>query len=183
MPIAIGQKLESDFRDPLGLLGDCHRRIERFLDCLISISEDAQGQKFSELQRQQFETALRYFREAAPKHTLDEEQSLFPCLRSKEGDENYATFALLDGLHIEHEEAEIKHRRVDELGRAWLANEPLSPENTQMLIGLVKDLRRAYEKHIAVEDNEVFPLAGRILSPPELETIGREMAARRGLII
>ncbi len=32
MPISIGQKLESDFRNPLGLLSDCHRRIERFDD-------------------------------------------------------------------------------------------------------------------------------------------------------
>jgi hypothetical protein len=28
MPISIGQKLESDFRNPLGLLSDCHRRID-----------------------------------------------------------------------------------------------------------------------------------------------------------
>ena len=27
------------------------------------------------------ESALRYFREAAPKHTADEEESLFPRLR------------------------------------------------------------------------------------------------------
>jgi hypothetical protein len=45
VPIAIGQKLESDFRNPLGLLSDCHRRIERFLDGLIAISEEAQGNK------------------------------------------------------------------------------------------------------------------------------------------
>ena len=77
MPIAIGQKLESDFRNPLGLLSDCHRRIERFLDGLIAISEEAQGNKLDDVQRQQFEVGLRYFREAAPKHTLDEEESLF----------------------------------------------------------------------------------------------------------
>ena len=31
--------------------------------------------------RNSLETALRYFREAAPKHTADEEESLFPRLR------------------------------------------------------------------------------------------------------
>ena len=52
MPIAIGQKLESDFRDPLGLLSDCHRRIERFLDGLIVISEQARGESTSLFSKQ-----------------------------------------------------------------------------------------------------------------------------------
>src|SRR6266508_6992047 len=99
MPIAIGQKLESDFRNPLGLLSDCHRRIERFLAVLITISEEAQGKKLNDTQSQQFEAGLRYFREAAPKHTLDEEESLFPRLRLRKDGQSLAAFALLDGLH------------------------------------------------------------------------------------
>ncbi len=183
MPIAIGQKLESDFRNPLGLLSDCHRRIEGFLDGLIAISEEAQGNKLGNVQRQQFEVGLRYFREAAPKHTLDEEESLFPRLRSKKDNENQATFALLDSLHADHLEAEIKHQRVDDLGCAWIADERLSPDNARIFIGLLKELRVTYEKHIAVEDNELFPLAGRILDRAELEAIAQEMAARRGLFV
>jgi hypothetical protein len=77
MPIAIGQKLESDFGNPLGLLSDCHRRIERFLDGLIAISEEAQGNKLDDVQRQQFEVGLRYFRDAVPKHTLPRQPALF----------------------------------------------------------------------------------------------------------
>lgn len=183
MPIAIGQKLESDFRDPLGLLSDCHRRIERFLDELIAISEEAQGNKLDDVQRQQFEVGLRYFREAAPKHTLDEEESLFPRLRARQDSGNQAAFVLLDSLHADHTEAEVRHRNVDDLGRAWLADGLLSPDDTRVLIRVLRDLRTSYEEHIAVEDNELFPLAGRILDGLELEAIGREMAARRGLVI
>lgn len=183
MPIAIGQRLESDFSSPLGLLSDCHRRIERFLDTLIVISEATQGKKLADVQRQQFEVGLRYFREAAPKHTLDEEESLFPRLRLHRDGESLTAFALLDGLHADHTEAEIKHQRVDELGRAWLADERLSPENARIFISLLKELRATYEKHIAVEDNELFPLAGRILDRAELEAISHEMAARRGLVV
>jgi hemerythrin-like domain-containing protein len=181
MPIAIGQRLESDFRNPLGLLSDCHRRIERFLDGLIAISEEAQGNKLSDVQRQQFEDGLRYFREAAPKHTLDEEESLFPCLRLHKDGESLTAFALLDGLHADHIEAEIKHQRVDDLGRAWIADQVLSSDKTRTLLSLLKDLRATYEKHIAVEDNQLFPVAGRILDRAELEAISQEMAARRGL--
>lgn len=183
MPIAIGQRLESDFSSPLGLLSDCHRRIERFLDTLIVISEATQGKKLDDVQRQQFEVGLRYFREAAPKHTLDEEESLFPRLRLHRDGKSLTAFALLDGLHADHTEAEIKHQRVDELGRAWLADERLSPENARIFISLLKELRATYEKHIAVEDNELFPLAGRILDRAELEAISHEMAARRGLVV
>jgi hypothetical protein len=32
MPITIGKKIESDYWNPLGLLSDCHRRIEQFID-------------------------------------------------------------------------------------------------------------------------------------------------------
>ena len=181
MPIAIGQKPESDFRNPLGLLSDCHRRIERFLDGLIAISEGAEGRRLSEEQSKDFEVGLRYFREAAPKHTLDEEESLFPRLRLKEGDEHQATFALLDSLHAEHAEAEVKHQLVDDLGRAWLANASLSLEDSRMLTSLLKDLRTTYENHIALEDNELFPQAGKVLDRSELEEIAQEMAARRGL--
>ena len=183
MPIAIGQDLESDFRNPLGLLSDCHRRLERFLNALIAISEETQGSKLSDVQSQHFEAALRYFREAAPKHTLDEEESLFPRLRSKDREEVYAAFVLLDRLHADHEEAEIKHRMVDELGRAWLADGQLAPGSSWRLVSLLRELRTTYEKHIDVEDNELFPLAAKVLDRSELETIAREMAGRRGLFI
>ncbi|MCM3902297.1 MAG: hemerythrin domain-containing protein [Pyrinomonadaceae bacterium] len=156
MPIAIGQRLESDFSNPLGLLSDCHRRLERFLDALLAISEEARGSKLSDVQSHHFEVALRYFREAAPKHTLDEEESLFPRLRLHKDGESLNAFALLDVLHADHTEAEIKHQRVDDLGRAWIADQVLSPNKSRVLVSLLKDLRATYEKHIAVEDNGEF---------------------------
>jgi len=71
---------------------------------------------------------------------------------------------------------------VNDLGCAWIADERLSPDNARIFIGLLKELRVTYEKHIAVEDNQLFPLAGRILDRAELEAIAQEMVARRGLI-
>ncbi|HEV2691229.1 MAG TPA: hemerythrin domain-containing protein, partial [Bryobacteraceae bacterium] len=82
MPIQIGQKKESDFSDPLGLLSDCHRRIERFLGVLIRICQKRNGGTMAADERQALETALTYFRNAAPKHTADEEDSLFPRMRA-----------------------------------------------------------------------------------------------------
>ncbi len=116
MPIAIGQKLESDFRNPLGLLSDCHRRIERFLDGLIVISEEAQGNKIDDVQRQQFEVGLRYFRVAAPKHTLDEEESLFPRLRLHKDGESLT--GILDRAELEAIAQEMAARRGLVVGKS-----------------------------------------------------------------
>lgn len=182
MPISIGQKLESDFRNPLGLLSDCHRRIEMFLRGLTAITEEQRGTKLEGEQGRQFDVALRYFREAAPKHTLDEEESLFPRLRAHGGPETANALAILDKLHTDHEEADRKHHHVNEIGCKWLAEGALSSGETEALITLLKELGGIYSKHIAIEDNELFPFAEKTLGRSELESIAREMAARRGLV-
>ena len=41
MPISIGARPQSGFDDPLGLLSDCHRRIESFLGVLIRVVDRA----------------------------------------------------------------------------------------------------------------------------------------------
>ena len=74
MPILIGAKPESSFADPIGLLTDCHRRIEQFLSMLLQVSSSERGGPLNSEQRNAVGTALRYFREAAPRHTADEEQ-------------------------------------------------------------------------------------------------------------
>src|SRR6478752_4203174 len=98
MPIVIGAKRESDFTDPIGMLGDCHRRIEMFLNVLVRVAETVHGEELTQEQRSALETALRYFREAAPKHTADEEESLFPRLRQIENDEVRALLARIESL-------------------------------------------------------------------------------------
>ena len=71
----IGQKKESDFSEPLGMLQDCHKRILYFLKTLVTLAGTGTGQPLDQDRRISLEKALRYFREAAPKHTADEEES------------------------------------------------------------------------------------------------------------
>jgi hemerythrin-like domain-containing protein len=179
MSITIGKKIESDYSNPLGLLGDCHRRIEMFLDVLIKVTSQARGAGLNEDQRHALEVALRYFREAAPKHTRDEEESLFPRMLASADERARSAISLLDELHADHELADAGHAEVEELGTRWLAEGALSIESTDRLSELLDRLRSTYQRHIAVEDGEVFPLAGQILSASELVTVGREMAERR----
>lgn len=181
MPVTIGGKRESDFSDPLGMLSDCHRRIERFLHALIAIAGERQGGPLDAAQRASLETSLRYFRDAAPRHTADEEVSLFPRLRRMQLPELEATLAQLDTLEHDHQHAEAAHQEVDRLGQAWLTRGRLSSEEISRLQALLAGLAQIYERHIALEDHEVFPSAQRLLSPSDRTEVGSEMAARRGV--
>lgn len=180
MPIKIGQKPESSFSDPLGLLGDCHRRIESFLSLLIKIVKTGFAELNTE-QREALEKALRYFREAAPNHTRDEEESLFPRMRKSKNKQVQAALASLDSLEADHDRAEKAHAEVETLGQRWLAEGRLSAREADRLSQLLNELKNTYERHIAVEDSDIFPLAGMVLGRSELDEVGREMAARRGI--
>ena len=181
MPIVIGAKRESDFTDPIGMLSDCHRRIEMFLNVLVRVAELAHGEVLNEDQRSALETALRYFREAAPKHTADEEESLFPRLRRIQNDEVRALLARIESLEEEHVCADRSHAEVDGLGRLWLKDGSLPPEQASRLLTVVVQLRDLYRHHIAIEDNEVFPTAAAAFSTSDREAMGNEMASRRSL--
>src|SRR6185436_3871226 len=98
MPIQIGQKPSPTFQEPLELLSDCHRRVESFLRALILVAEQARGGELNSQQREALETALRYFREAAPKHTADEEESLFPRMRALSDDATHEALAKIQAL-------------------------------------------------------------------------------------
>jgi len=94
MPITIGKKVGSDYSNPLGLLSDCHRRIEQFLGVLIKVTGQVRGAELNEDQRNGLQVALRYFREAAPKHTRDEEESLFPRIVASSDERGRSATAL-----------------------------------------------------------------------------------------
>jgi hemerythrin-like domain-containing protein len=179
--ITIGAAPSSDFTDPLGLLSDCHRRIERFLGLLIIVCEQARGGSLNDDQREALDTALRYFRKASPLHNADEEESLFPRMRTAGSQELIGALEALHGLEDEHRGSEAMLATVDELGTGWLENDALPATELDKLVSRLFRLRSVYERHIGVEDREIFPLAGRLLPPPTIQQIGREMAERRGI--
>ena len=181
MPITIGAKRESDFTDPIGMLADCHRRIERFLNVLVVMAARGKEGPLTEQHRTALATSLRYFREAAPKHTADEEESLFPRLRRIDPARTRAILARIDCLEQDHECAGKVHDEVDRLGQLWLTRGQLSPTEASRLSTLLDQLATLYRSHIAIEDKEVFPFAASMLGPSDCKSVGAEMAARRGV--
>jgi hemerythrin-like domain-containing protein len=180
MPIQIGEKPSPTFAQPLALMSDCHRRVEKFLQALVIATEQAQGGPLNDLQREGLQSALRYFREAAPRHTADEEESLFPRMRQCSSEEVALALAKIDALEADHVVAKAAHAIVERHGDLWLEQGTLGKEETAELLRELRKLQGIYGRHIAVEDNDIFPLAQRVLKSNELAEVGREMAERRG---
>ena len=177
MPVQIGATTHH-FSDPTGLLSDCHRRIEMFLGTLIAVAEVIDRPPTEDTARA-MESALRYFGQAAPKHTADEEESLFPRLRQIQNAEIQAAFSRLKELEKEHLWAAPLHAEVERLGAMYLSKGSLSGQEAGEFRNAVRDLAAMYKQHIAVEDELVFPLAARVLSDAEKSAIAEEMAGRR----
>jgi hemerythrin-like domain-containing protein len=181
MGILLGQTADHGFDQPLGLLSDCHRRIERFLDGMLIIARTQAGQPLTADSRRFLEQALAYFRTAAPRHTADEEESLFPRLRASRDRAVRRLLLVVERLEADHRLAEAGHARADLLVRQWFGEHVLHADAAEELVDVLASLRRIYDAHIVVEDHELFPAAGRLLTGDDLEDVGREMAQRRGV--
>lgn len=180
MAVTIGAPPLAGFDRPIDLLMDCHRRIERFLDILVRVAERAcETPELDEEYRRALRTSLEYFRAAAPRHTEDEESSLFPLLKQKGDPSVRAVMIQLDRLEAEHRRAGALHDQVDPLANRLLSDGRLEVTEARCLLEKLRELRDLYRRHIEAEDQIVFPLARRALSDEQMQQVGREMAARR----
>jgi hemerythrin-like domain-containing protein len=161
MPVQIGAKAHN-FSDPTGLLSDCHRRIEMFLRSLEGVAWVI-DRPLTEEARAALESASRYFREAAPKHTADEEESLFPRLRQMRNPDVESAIERLEPLEDEHRLARPLHAEVEELGQQCLTTGNLSSTKADAFGKAIASLVSIYKQHISIEDHFVFPLAARLL--------------------
>ncbi|MBZ5612834.1 MAG: hemerythrin domain-containing protein [Acidobacteriia bacterium] len=177
MPVQIGAKTHN-FTDPTGLLSDCHRRVEMFLGTLQAVAQVIDHPPTEETSRA-LESALRYFQQAAPKHTADEEESLFPRLRQIHNPESESAFSKLEQLEQDHRWAAPLHANVERLGTQYLSTGNLSRSQVEQFRQDVAHLAEMYKQHISVEESVVFPLAARILSREEKMAMAEEMAGRR----
>lgn len=176
MAIQIGAKPDSGFDDPIGMLVDCHRRIESFLHILCVVAERAKSRAMTDEEKDAVQSALQYFRVGGQRHTVDEEESLFPRLRAESAAGNVEQLA---GLEDDHRHANGLHQAAETLYTAWIAGGSLSPDDAQRLRSDAEQLKNLYEQHIQVEEQIVFPRAAEILDSHTIAQIGREFHARR----
>ncbi len=180
MPVTIGIPANV-FTDPIGLLSDCHRRIDRFLRTLQIVTDEKRGGPLGAEYRQALQTALHYFRDAAPNHTADEEEDLFPALRGMERTDAPGVWSRIDRLEADHSQAEQWHRECEDIGSRWLRDDVLCLRDTARLGSVLSSLTKLYREHMEIEENDVFPWAQEVLSDADKAVIGRSMALRRGI--
>jgi len=175
MAIQIGARPDSGFDDPIGMLKDCHRRIESFLGILCIVVDRAQGRSLSNEEHDAIKAALQYFRTGGQRHTADEEESLFPRLRKSKAN----SFEEINRLEDDHHEASDLHETVEGLYSIWIESGLLGLEATQQLLSQTARLKQLYSGHIQVEETIVFVRAAQVLDSQAIAAIGTEFRFRR----
>ena len=118
----------------------------------------------------------RYFDTAAAHHHEDEEADLFPALiESMAGSDAGCLHALVQGLVAEH-------RRLADLWAPLrtLLSEIAAGQPAVLPPSQVQAFTEAYAAHIQREEDELLPMAARLISDDALADIGQAMKARRG---
>lgn len=161
------------FKTPFDMLSGCHQRIRFFSDLAQRLP--AQPAPAEEV----IEAASRlrlYFGTALPLHEEDEEETLYQAMVEANAPGVDALFARLRKEHREIEGV------LQDLLPRWIglttAPERLGVEKTALTRG-GEALVAAFAPHLDMEDNELYPLAQRTLSPDVLGGMLRAMLARR----
>ena len=162
---------------PLEMLAACHARIERQCATLRRLVPHLAAHGADAQARSAAESVLRYFDSAAKHHHDDEEKDLFPALlESMAGSDAVCLRDLTDALRAEHRALDAAWQRV----RASLV-QVAAGTSTQLPSEDVEGLVDGYARHLEREDQELLPMAARLLNDDELAQIGRAMRERRGI--
>lgn len=161
---------------PLELLSACHDRIarqcatlQRLVDHVARHGADSRAQTAAA-------SVLRYFDSAAMMHHRDEEEDLFPALiESMAGSDAVCLHAIIDGLTQEHRQLERSWYRLRETLEAVVAGRAGDWDR-----GDVEQFCTLYATHIQREEDELLPMAARLLDDLALSDMTVAMRARRG---
>ena len=123
--------------------------------------------------------ALRFLKTDFGLHIIDEEEDLFPLLRRRTPPGDRLN-EVMGELSLEHADAKPAADQIIEGLAASLAapeDRPNTPVSQDLLTRFAANERR----HLVAENAIILPLARAHLRPDDLRTLGKRMAARRGL--
>lgn len=162
---------------PLEMLAACHIRILHQCKVLqrLAVHLSAHGSD-DEAQRAAI-AIMRYFDTAAVDHHADEEQDLFPALlESVAGSDPVCIRQMIDRLCHEHRLLEAAWRKL----RKALA-QIAAGKKAVLAADEVDAFVRLYSDHLQLEEQELLPMAQRLLGHHDIQNIGRAMRDRRGI--
>ena len=163
------------FDAPLDMMSSCHDRMRRQCRTLARLAQHVASQGADAQAREAAAGVLRYFDTAAVHHHADEERDLFPALlESMAGSDAVCLRALTEGLAADH-------RRLEAL---WRGLRAALGEIAQGVTAALPETQaqafiQAYQEHLQREDDELLPLARRLLGDDALRQLGQAMQRRR----
>ena len=162
-----------DTSDAVDLLLSCHQRIRHFTAMARRLA--APGAPPDQIGAAA-QAVHRYYSVALPLHEADENQSVYPRLRS----------ALLQAgatLAAEANQAMVdQHVAIDKLVATLLpqwAGLSHHPERAPETAATAERLDAAWQEHLELEERVVFPALRTYLQPTDRTAIRHEMAERR----
>ena len=162
---------------PLAMLATCHERMEKQCATLRRLGPHVAGHGADAQAREAATAVLRYFDRASPQHHADEEEDLFPALlESMAGSDAVCLREMTEGLAADHRALESAWERLRGPLQRVAAGEAVALPGAE-----VEAFIALNEAHRAREDDELLPMAARLLDDAALARIGEAMRARRGL--
>ena len=161
------------FDQPFEMLGACHQRVERMLDRLERLLPHLAARGADAQAREAACDVMRYFDTAAPHHHEDEERHVLPLLRER-GHAALAERVLQEHRVMAAAWAGVRAVLVELAQGRWLADQEAVAADWRAFGGL-------YREHIALEENQAFPLARALIGAEDLRAMAGEMAHRRGV--
>ncbi len=161
---------------PLQMLAACHTRVDKQCHTLQRLQAHLPLHGSDVAAQEAAGAVLRYFESAARHHHEDEEQDLFPALHeAMAGSDAVCIRQLTDALRAEHRALEARWAQLRPVLQAVAEGDAAA-----LPAQAVKAFVEGYRAHIAREDQELLPMAERLLGEEALAQIGRAMRARRG---
>lgn len=161
--------------DAVDLLLECHDRIRRFtrLATWLAHADDAPSVAVKETA----ESVLRYFTEALPRHSADEDRSIAPRLSARRIPATVA--AAVESMTRQHGTLEETLTLLIPMWRALAADPSSISKHTAAMEPLVDRLRGLWDVHLHLEEAIVFPAIRANLTPNAMNEVLAEMRARR----
>lgn len=170
-------KPAAGFDEPLELLGACHERIHDRLRTLERLTPHLASHGCDQAARDAAANVLRYFNTAAIHHHEDEERDLFPALLTAAPDDQRAELETAIMRLLEEHQA---------MFAAWAALRPrleaiAAGESAALDADRLAAFCSLYREHIRFEEAHAFAPADVLLDETSRSTLGKSMAARRGV--
>lgn len=158
--------------DLVGLLLECHQRIRTFTRLAQEVGRRAELPAAEAVEA--CARVERYFVQALPLHVEDEEASLLPRLRGRRADVD----AALEVMHAQHAEHQAALTALL-AAAAEVRRAPGAGHARGRLLAAATALSAEFERHLANEEQVLFPAVRALLDEGAQAQVIAELRARR----